>query len=126
MFISNLFISQAWADAAPATSAAAQAAPSTWMSLLPLAVIFVLFYILIIRPQSKRIKEHQVLLQGLKTGDKVVTGGGIYATVVKVSDSDITVEIATGVHVKAQKHTITSLQEMPTPANDTKSIKSKK
>lgn len=125
-----MFISQAWADAATTATttatAAAQNAPSSWMSLLPLAVIFVLFYLLIIRPQSKRIKEHQALLQGLKAGDKVVTGGGIFATVVKVSDTDVTVEIASGVQVKAQKHTITSLQELPFPANDTKALKAKK
>ena len=118
-----MFISQAWADAATATAdaaAAAQGAPSVWTSMLPLFVIFALFYILILRPQSKRIKEHQAVLQGLKAGDKVVTGGGIYATVVKVTDNDVIVEIASGVQVKAQKHTITSIQELPTPANDTK------
>ena len=120
-----MFISQAWADAAATTSTAAAATgPSAWTSLLPLFVIFVLFYLLIIRPQTKRIKEHQALLQTLKPGDKVITGGGLHATVVKVSDNDVTVEIAKGVEVRAQKHTITSLQEhMPAPANDVKGKK---
>lgn len=114
-----MFISPAWADAATTTAAAAPAS-SPWVSLIPLLIIFVLFYMLIIRPQSKRIKEHQELVGGLKTGDKVVTGGGIFATVVKVNDNEVTLEIAPGVNVKAQKHTISTLQDMPKPANDTK------
>lgn len=101
-----MFISPAFAQAAANT---AEAAPSTWMSLLPLVVIFALFYILIIRPQSKRIREHNELVAALKPGDKVVTGGGLYATVVKLGDTDITVEIAPGVHVTAQKFTVTAL-----------------
>jgi preprotein translocase subunit YajC len=109
-----MFISQAWAE----TAAAASQQSSLLTSMLPLLVIFALFYILILRPQSKKITEHQKLLQGLKTGDKVVTAGGIYATVVNVSDNDVTLEIASGVHVKAQKHTVNSLQEMKLPAND--------
>lgn len=122
-----MFITPAWAQeaAATATNAAAQT-PSAWTSLLPLVVIFVLFYLLIIRPQSKRIKEHQQLLQGLQPGDKVVTGGGLYGTIVKVVDNDVIVEIAPNVHVKAQKHTITSLQEVAHPANDSKAPKAKK
>ncbi len=109
-----MFISQAWAQAAEA--AAPQSSLLT--SMLPLLVIFVLFYLLILRPQTKKIREHQSLLQALKPGDKVVTAGGIYATVVKVSDADVTLEIASGVNVKAQKHTINSLQETKLPAND--------
>jgi preprotein translocase subunit YajC len=101
-----MFISPAYAQA---TAEAANSAPSTWMSLLPLVVIFVLFYFLIIRPQSKRIREHNELVAALKPGDKVVTGGGLYATVVALGDTDITVEIAPGVQVKAQKFTVTAL-----------------
>jgi preprotein translocase subunit YajC len=112
-----MFISPAWADAA--TAAAPTAGSSPWISILPLLIIFVLFYLLIIRPQSQRIKEHQNVINALKPGDKVVTGGGIYATVIKVIDADVTLEIASGVQVKAQKHTISTLQETK-PANDTK------
>jgi hypothetical protein len=67
-----MFISQAWAQAAEA--AAPQSSLLT--SMLPLLVIFVLFYLLILRPQTKKIREHQSLLQALKPGDKVVTAGG--------------------------------------------------
>ena len=109
-----MFISPAWAD----TAAAAPQTGSTWMSLLPLVIIFVFFYLLVLRPQGKKIREHQSMLMALKQGDKVVTAGGIYATVVKVSDAEVTLEIASGVHVKAQKHTVSSMQEMPKPAND--------
>lgn len=110
-----MFISPAFAEAAAATP---PEGPSMLMSALPLIIIFVLFYVLVLRPQSKRIREHADLLQALKAGDKVVTGGGLYATVVKIEGGDITVEIAPGVQVKAQKHTITALQELQA-ANDT-------
>jgi len=98
-----MFISPAWAEAADA----AAKGPSTLVSLLPLVVIFALFYVLIIRPQSKRIREHNEQIAGLKAGDKVVTGGGIFATVIKVGDADVTLEIASGGHVRAQKFTVT-------------------
>ncbi len=109
-----MFITPAWADTAAATAQTG----STWMSLLPLAIIFVFFYLLVLRPQSKKIREHQEMLMAMKPGDKVVTAGGLFATVVKVSDKDVTLEIAPGVHVKAQKHTVSGLQEMLIPAND--------
>lgn len=121
-----MFISQAWADAAATTAKAAEPAAaggSAWASMLPLLLIFVLFYLLVIRPQSKRIKEHQEMLGALKPGDKVVTGGGLYATVVKIDGNDVVVEIASGVQVKAQKHTVTSLQALPVAANDSKDKK---
>ena len=109
-----MFVAPAWADAA----AAAPQQGSTWMSILPLVIIFAFFYLLVLRPQGKKIREHQTMLMGLKTGDKVVTAGGIYATVIKVSDTDVTLEIASGVHVKAQKHTVSGLQDMKPAAND--------
>jgi preprotein translocase subunit YajC len=110
-----MFISQAWAEASAKT---AEGGGNMLISFLPLLIIFVIFYLLIIRPQSKRIKEHHTMLNTLKPGDKVITGGGIYATVVKVADNDITLEIASGVQVKAQKHTVSALQDLKA-ANDT-------
>lgn len=78
-------------------------------SLLPLVLIFVVFYFLLIRPQQKRMKEHQSMLGGLKKGDEVVTGGGIIGKVTKVNDDSLTIEIASGVEVKALKSTVTGL-----------------
>ncbi|MFO0109028.1 MAG: preprotein translocase subunit YajC, partial [Alphaproteobacteria bacterium] len=66
----------ALAQAAPAADA-----PSPFVSLMPLLLIFVVFYFLMIRPQQKRHKEHQLMLGALKKGDQVITGGGIYGKV---------------------------------------------
>jgi preprotein translocase subunit YajC len=122
-----MFISQAWAQATSAATTAAAttgATPtgmaSTFASLMPLLLIFLVFYFLVIRPQSKRMRTHQDMLQQLKKGDKVVTGGGILGTVVAVDTNDvITVEVAENVRVQALKHTLTGLQAMAAPANDT-------
>lgn len=103
-----MFISPAFADAAAATPTE----PSFLMSILPLVLIFVLFYVLVLRPQSKRIRAHAEMQKGIKAGDQVVTGGGLFGTVVAVSDTDITVEIARGVTVRAQKHTISAVQDV--------------
>lgn len=98
-----------------ATSAFAQdAAPAVgmqqnWASLLPLILIFFIFYFLLIRPQQRRFKEHQVVLANLKKGDMVVTGGGKIGKVVKVADDVVTVELAPGVEVKVLKSTISGL-----------------
>jgi len=112
-----MFISQAFAQEA-ATVAANE--PSVLTSMLPLIVIFALFYILVIRPQSKRMKAHAQLLQALKAGDKVVTGGGLHGKIVSVGDKDMVIEIAPGVNVIAQKHTISALQEEAVPVVETK------
>lgn len=77
--------------------------------MLPLVLIFVLFYFLLIRPQQKRQKEHQQMVTALAAGDEVVTGGGMLGKVTSVSDQFVTVEIASNVSVKLQKHTISSV-----------------
>ena len=101
---------------------AAAGGGSEYISLVPLVLIFVVFYFLLIRPQQKRLKEHKRMVGELKRGDKVVTGGGLHATVTKVEDGDNTVilEIAPNVRVKAQRSTITDLLSKPRPrgAND--------
>lgn len=94
----------------PAASFAQEASPaaagSPFASLMPLLLIFVVFYMFLIRPQQKRMKEHQGMLSALKKGDEVITGGGIVGKVVKVSDDKVTVEIANGVEVTAVKATL--------------------
>lgn len=96
------------------TTAAAQAAgtpaqPNALMQMLPLVLIFVVFYFLLIRPQAKRAKEHKSMVAALSAGDEVVTGGGILAKVIEVSDQFLTVEVAEGVQVKVQRHTVTQV-----------------
>lgn len=80
--------------------------PSIWTSMLPLIIIFVVFYFLLIRPQTKRQKEHRKLVEALNTGDEVVTGGGVLGRITNVGEQFITVEIADGVQIKVQRHTI--------------------
>ena len=99
----SLLISDAYAQAAPA------AAPSSTMSLLMLPLMLVVFYFLLIRPQAKRAKEHKALVAALAVGDEVVTAGGILGKVTETSDNFLTVEIANGVQVKVQRHTVTSV-----------------
>ncbi len=91
---------------------AATSESSFLVSIAPLVLIFIIFYFLVIRPQSKRMKDHQAMLGDLKKGDKVVTGGGVCGTIKKVDDRFATIEIAKGVEVKVLRQTITGLQEI--------------
>jgi len=93
--------------AAQATGAAPQG--NALMQMLPLVLIFVVFYFLLIRPQAKRAKEHKAMVAALSTGDEVVTGGGILGKVSEVSDQFLVVEVAEGVKVKVQRHTVTQV-----------------
>lgn len=87
--------------------AAAPAQPGMdLMGLLPLVLIFVLFYFLMIRPQMKRAKEHKTMLEALQKGDEVVTAGGTVGKVVKVGDAYVTLEIADNVNVNVQRQAI--------------------
>jgi len=74
--------------------------------LLMMGLFFVIFYFMLIRPQSKRAKEHRAMLTALATGDEVVTGGGILGKVAEVGDNFVTVEVADGVRLKVQKSQI--------------------
>ena len=95
----GFFIQDAWAQGAPTAS-------DPWLSMLPLVIIFVVFYFLLIRPQQKRQKEHKDLISKLVTGDEVVTAGGVLGKVTEVGESFVHVEIADGVQIKVQRQTI--------------------
>lgn len=89
------------------------------VALLPLVLIFVVFYFLIIRPQQKKMKDHKALVEGLRRGDRVVTTGGIIGTVAKVTgDREIALEIAEGVRVRAVRGMIAEVMARTEPAND--------
>jgi preprotein translocase subunit YajC len=75
--------------------------------LFPMVLVFGVFYILVMRPQSKRLKEHQASIAAVKKGDEVITGGGIRGKVTKVTDDEAEVEISQGVKVRVVKSTIT-------------------
>lgn len=92
-------------------SAQAQGAgqPNALMQFLPLVLIFVVFYFLLIRPQSKRAKEHSAMVAALEVGAEVATSGGILGKVVALADQYITLEIAEGVNVKVQRQTVSQI-----------------
>ena len=89
------------------------------MGILPWLLIFAIFYILMIRPQQRRVKQHQEALAAVKKGDEVITGGGIRGKVTKVSDDEAEVEIAQGVKIRVVKSTISHVVTgNAKPAND--------
>jgi preprotein translocase subunit YajC len=90
-----------------------------FVQILPLLLIFVVFYFLLIRPQQKRAKEHQAKIEAVGKNDEVVTGGGLIGKVTKVADDHVEVELAPNVRVKALKSTLADVKSRATkPAND--------
>jgi preprotein translocase subunit YajC len=107
-----MFATPAYAQSATAASGGAE---SIFFMVAQFALIGLIFWFLLIRPEQKRQKERRARLDAIKKGDQVVTGGGLVAKVVKVDGEFAELEIATGVKVKALKATITDLLT-PTPA----------
>ena len=103
---------------------AAAAAPSTGTSFfiqtIPLVLVFVIFWFLMIRPQQKRMREHQAQIAAVKKGDRVVTGGGLIGKVTKVTDDEVEVELGPNIRVTAVKSTLTQVVDPKSakPAND--------
>jgi preprotein translocase subunit YajC len=83
--------------------------PNAFVQLLPLVLIFVVFYFMLIRPQARRAKDHKAMVAALGVGDEVVTSGGMLGKVTETGDQFLTVEIADGVRVKVQRHTVASV-----------------
>jgi len=100
----SFFISDAWAE-----GGAAAGQQGSLMGMLPLLLIFVLFYFMLIRPQAKRAKEHKNMVAALAKGDEVVTQGGMVGKIVEVDDSFVSLQIADGVNVKVQRQMVASL-----------------
>ena len=87
--------------------------------MMPMLLVFAIFWILVLRPQNRRVKEHQASIAAVKKGDEVITGGGIRGRVTKVSDDEAEVEIANGVKVRVIKSTLSQvLSPNAKPAND--------
>ena len=80
--------------------------PSLIASFMPLILIFIIFYFLLIRPQQKRAKEHKALLEAIKRGDQILTGGGTIAKVIKADEKELTVEVADKVNIKILRSTV--------------------
>ncbi|MGR3540711.1 MAG: preprotein translocase subunit YajC [Hasllibacter sp.] len=102
----------------PAYAQAAGGAGSALGSFIPLILIFAIMYFLLIRPQQKRLKEHQNMVAALRRGDRVVTGGGIVGKVTRVKDEDaeIEIEIAKDVKVTVVRSTIQQVVSKTEPA----------
>ena len=104
-----MFISQAFAQTAPA--AASGSTESTLFSLLPLVLMFVVLYFIMIRPQMKRQKEHKAMIEAIAKGDEVVIAGGVLGRVAKLGESYLHVEVASGVELQVQRSAV--VQVMP-------------
>ena len=103
-----MFISSAFAQSAPAAGGDMQ---STLMSMLPLALMFVVLYFVMIRPQMKKQKEHTAMISALAKGDEVITGGGLLGKVGKMGDTFIGLEVSSGVEIQVQRSAV--IQVLP-------------
>lgn len=101
----SFFISDAWAETAPAVAPGGL----NIIEFVPLILIFIVFYFMLIRPQMKRAKEHKKLIEALAKNDEVVTSGGLLGKITRVEESFITIEIAPGVEIKVQRSSVTSV-----------------
>lgn len=107
----SFLISDAMAAAAPAEQS------DPLMSFLPLIVIGVIFYFMLIRPQSKRAKEHKQMVDALQKGAEVVTNGGVLGKITSVGDNFITLQIADDVEIRVQRQSISQLMPKGTIKN---------
>ena len=96
-----MFISSAYAQAATGGST-----QDTLMGMLPLALMFVVLYFVMIRPQMKKAKEHKAMIEALAKGDEVVTAGGLLGKIAKIGESYVGVELASGVEVQMQRSAV--------------------
>ena len=94
-----MFISSAYAQAAPATGGA----ESSLFSLLPLVLMFVVLYFIMIRPQMKKQKEHKAMIEAIVKGDEVIIAGGVMGRISKLGESYLHVEVADGVELQVQR-----------------------
>jgi preprotein translocase subunit YajC len=110
-----MFASPAYAQAGAASSGTA----GLVMNVLPLLLIFVIFYMLMIRPQQRRMKQHQAMVAAVKKNDTAVTNGGLIGKVTKVDENEVELEVASGVRVKVVKTMISDVRPFGAkPAND--------
>ena len=109
-----MFISDAFAQ----TAGSLPAQGPMGSTLIQLGLIFVIFYVLLIRPQQKKFKQHEAMLNAIQKGDEIITGGGIYGKVVAAEPYDLTFEIADGVKIKVARATVRELlsEEVELPA----------
>ncbi len=103
MFTTSAFA----AETTAAATDAAMGGGNIFTSILPILLILLVFYLMVIRPQHKRLQEHRAMINNLQKGDKVVTGGGLIGTVKKLAgDDEVVLDLAEGVQVHALRSTI--------------------
>ena len=103
---------------APAFAAAAPGAEASFMSFLPMIVIFAIFWFLMIRPQQKKAKEHRAMLEALQKNDEVIVAGGVVGKIVKLSEQFVTLELADNVEILVQRAAIGQRLEKGTLKNN--------
>jgi len=96
-------------DVAFAQTAQLPAVPSTLVSFIPLILVFFIFYLLLIRPQQKKVKQHRQILAQLKKNDEVMTSGGIYGKVVALTDTVVTLEVTPNVRLRVHRPQISEI-----------------
>jgi preprotein translocase subunit YajC len=103
----------------PAFAQAAGGGSEMIMSLLPFVLIFVIMYFLILRPQQRRVKQHQEMVKNVRRGDTVITSGGIVGKVTKVLDDEqVEVEIADGVRIRQMRSMVSDVRAKGEPVKD--------
>ena len=107
------FVSVAYAQ-----SAGEAASQSPFFQFIPLVLILGVFWFLIIRPQQKKQKEHVSMVDSLRKGDKVITNGGIFGTIVKVGDDRITLEIASKVQIQIERQQVARMDKKITESKE--------
>ena len=100
-----MLISSAFAQTAPAAAAGGDIM-SSLTGMLPLALMFVVLYFVMIRPQMKRQKEHKAMIDALAKGDEIATAGGLLGKVTKLGDNTLSLEVSPGVEVQLQRHAV--------------------
>ena len=103
--------------------ATGEGASGGFASFIPLILMFVIFYFLLIRPQQKKTKEHRQMIDSLKTGDRIITSGGLHGRITGVSESALTVEIAEKVRVKVNRASVSALMQAGSPPASSKKEK---
>lgn len=107
-----MFINEAYA----ATAGVADAGSVSGV-FIQLALVLLIFYFFLIRPQQKRIKEHSDMVQALKVGDRVLTSGGVYGKVTKLEEREVSLEVAEGVVISVDRMSVSALVEAPVKAS---------
>jgi len=103
----------------PAYAQTASDGASILTTMIPFILIFAIMWLLLIRPQQKKMKEHRAMVDSLRRGDQIVTAGGVIGKVVKVKeDGEVEVEIAEGVKVRVVRQTITTVLSKTEPAKE--------